>query len=218
MTDTQATINSKGLDGTGITEDIAAELFHKVGTHVMAIVDLQVVDKHGPSVKGKRKVTLVIDGIEPALDDTLAEHLRELQRTVYLNRKHADGQLAIDQELTGDEPTVEGVVAAGAAHRPHPFLPVDASEDNPICDVCGLLEAAARHSVQDLLPDDGDDDQAGAGEAVNEETGEVTEPGEPLPDATDAEPWEYDRPEGTRQPSTVPDPFAAPDPDPSPAA
>lgn len=156
MTDTTAKIRPKGTDGTGITEDDAAELFQRVGSHLMAIVDLQVVDHKGPSLKGKRVVELVIDGIEPAFDDDLADHLRELQRTVYLNRTERDGQATIDSTL-GDERTVADVVSAGQRHRPHPFLPDDAAKDTPICDVCGLVEATPLHSTQDVLPDDEDD-------------------------------------------------------------
>lgn len=213
MTDTTGNINSKGLDGTGISEEIVGDLFNKVGTHMMAIVDLQVVDKAGPNLKGKRKVVFVIDGIEPALDENLAEHLRELQRTVYLNRKHSDGQLTIDHELgAGAERTVDDVVKAGTAQRPHPFLPVDAADDNGICDVCGLLETAPRHSVQDQLddetgdqgdpqlpdPDDHDDSEpAAAGDTLAGQDGDQT------PD----EPWEYAAGEGPREPSTIGSPF-----------
>jgi hypothetical protein len=157
MTDTTAGIAAKGLDATGFTEDLAAELFNRVGSHIMAIVDLQVVDRSGPNVKGKRKVHLIIDGIEPATDETLAEHLRELTRTLYYNRK-LDGHTATTTQ--GEERTVDDVLAAGAGHRPHPFLPVDASDDNGICDVCGLIQAAGVHSTQDILeePDDEDDE------------------------------------------------------------
>lgn len=256
MTDTHGTIQSKGLDGTGFDEDTLAEHFNRVGTHVMAIVDLQVVDKHGPNLKGKRKVTYAIGDIELATDETLAEHLREITRAVYRNRQAVGAQATIDQELDGtsDEPTVDRVVAAGAAHRPHPFLPVDASQDNPICDVCGLLEPAPRHSVQDALPDGDQDDQEPdddqdetTGEHdpyddVHGKRGEVTICGLPATSgkslrrhedadqvtcpscleaiAADApeEPWEYDAPEGHREPTTVLDPFTAPEPDPTPAA
>lgn len=153
MTDTHASIATKGLDNTGITEDLADELFHKVGSHLMAIVDLQVVDRSGPNVKDKRKVHLIIDGIEPATTEDMAEHLRELSRVGYLNRAHANGTIAINEELK-NERTVADVMAAGAAHKPHPFLPVDASIDNGICDVCGKLEVVPVHSQQETLPDD----------------------------------------------------------------
>lgn len=177
MTDTTAGIAAKGLDGTGFTEDLSAELFNKVGSHMMAIVDLQVVDRSGPNVKGKRKVHLIIDGIEPATDDNLAEHLRELRRVCHYNRK-LDGHTGTTTQ--GDERTVDDVLAAGAGHRPHPFLPVDAADDNGICDVCGLIQAAGVHSTQDILeepddesdvePEDGDQDQEPDDEEVEAST------------------------------------------------
>lgn len=173
MTDTHAHIASKGLDSTGVTEELAAELFNKVGTHLMAIVDLQVVDRSGPNVKDKRKVHLIIDGIEPATTDDMAEHLRELSRVGYLNRAHANGTRAINEELN-NERTVADVMAAGAAHKPHPFLPVDASEENPICDVCGKLEATPVHSEQETLPD-GDDETEDESELVDVDPAEPHE-------------------------------------------
>jgi hypothetical protein len=156
MTDTTAKIRGKGLDTTGVTESMAADLFNKVGTHFMAIVDLQVVDTHGPDIKGKRGVEIVIDALEPATTEDIAEHLRELTRTLYYNRGVGHQPM-----LPGhDEPTVEGVMNAGAKHRPHPFLPVNAGEDdNPICDVCGSLETAPVHSTQDTLPNGDADDE-----------------------------------------------------------
>lgn len=195
MSDTTAKIRSKGLDATGVTEDIADELYAHKGRHYMAIVELKVDETH-ENAEGKRKVDLVLAQVEPAMDEQLAEHLRELQRTVYLNRQHVGAQLAIDQELTGDEPTVEGVVAAGAPMRPHPFLPVDATQDNPICDVCGLVETAPRHSAQDTLPehDDEQPDEQPDEPALNTE-------------GDDEDPWEYPDPEGGREPSTIASPF-----------
>jgi hypothetical protein len=160
MTDTSGTINAKGLDATGFTEDLVAELFHRVGTHVMAIVDLQVVDKHGPSVKGKRKVTLIIDGIEPVVDnDDLEEHLRELTRTLHYNRGEKDAQLALDDSL---EPKVADVMAAGAQHKAHPYIASGLAVDNGACDVCGLLEDATVHADRSEIPNPflvDDDDQ-----------------------------------------------------------
>lgn len=214
MTDTTAGIAAKGLDGTGFTEELAAELFNRVGSHMMAIVDLQVVDRSGPNVKGKRKVQLVIDGIEPATDDNLAEHLRELRRVCHYNRK-LDGHTGTTTQ--GEERTVDDVLAAGAAHRPHPFLPVDASEDNPICDVCGLVQAAGVHSTQDLL-EEPDDEDTGADtedenlEAMADEVDEAPDPDDPAfdpheyVDTADALCGVCDQPAG----SAIHAPFAVP--------
>lgn len=148
MSDTTAKINAKGLDGTGFTEELAGDLFNKVGTHLMAVVDLQVVDRKGPNLKGKRGIELVIGEIEIAPNETVAEHLRELNRSFYYERQLAGGQ-APTLPLAGEgaEPDVETVLAAGAKHRHHPYLASTLSlDDNAICDVCGQIEAASVHS------------------------------------------------------------------------
>jgi len=183
MPDTTAKIRAKGLDTTGVTEEIASQLFTQVGRHYMAIVEFKVEEPHGPNGEGKRRVDLVLTQVEPAVDDSLAEHLRELTRTLYYNR-NLDGHTGTTLTTGSDEPTVEAVLAAGAKHRPHPFVSGGVGDTDgpnpgkPICDVCGLLEAAAVHSAQDTLPDPF---EIPAGDQAD------------VPE----EPWEYDEPEGT---------------------
>jgi hypothetical protein len=118
MTDCTAKIRAKGLDSTGVTEDIASTLYANKGKRVMAIVELHAVERH-EKADGTRRVDLVLEQVEPATDDTLAEHLRELTRTLYQNRAQADGQQAIDDTLI---PDLKDAIAAGTQHRPHPFL------------------------------------------------------------------------------------------------
>lgn len=214
MPDTTGTINAKKLGNTGFTEALVDKLYSQVGRHHMAIVDLQVVNHSGPDIEGKRTVSLVIDTIEPAVTEDMAEHLRELMRTVYYSRGVGD-QLTL---ATGsDEPTVEGVLAAGAKHRPHPFLPVDATLDNPICDVCGHLETAPVHSTQDTLDEDsdGDEDDAEDDPYAGPHDFEAGPDdscicglayGDPIHGHDDGEPWEYDTPEG----QSITDPFEIP--------
>lgn len=141
MTDTTAKVRAKGLDSTGVTEDIASTLYANKGKRVMAIVELHAVERH-EKADGTRRVDLVLEQVEPATDDTLAEHLRELTRTLYQNRALTGGQLAIDDTLV---PDLKDAIAAGTQHRPHPFLPVDAADDNGICDVCGLVADVGVH-------------------------------------------------------------------------
>lgn len=149
--DYTAKIRAKGLDSTGITEQIAAEMYRNKGRRYMGIVEL-VVDETHEKADGTRKVDLILSLVEPAIDDHMAEYLRELTRVTYRNRQQADGQLAIDDSLR-DEPTVAQVLEGGQRFRPHPFLPDDAAKDTPICDVCGGIEASAVHSTQDVLPE-----------------------------------------------------------------
>jgi len=211
MPDITATVNSKGLDKTGFDDDLIASLFRaKVGKHMLALVELQVVDKRGPNIKGRSKVELAITQIDPVTDENLDEHLREIQRTLAYNRG-LDGHTGTTTQ--GQEPTVDQVLAAGAKHRPHPFLPVDASDENPICDVCGLLEAAGVHSIQETL--DQPDDPENPSEPALDVSGEDEVNAEEDEQATrgDADPWEYDGPEGTKPAAdTVPDPFTTPEP------
>lgn len=150
MTDTTAKIRAKGCDGTGLTEELAGQLFTQVGRHYMAIVEFRVEEPHGPNAEGKRRVDLILEQVEPATDDQLAEHLRELTRTLYQNRAIADGQTLLDDTLT---PDLKDAIAAGAQHEPHPFLPTDAAADNPSCEVCGLADTAAVHADQATVAD-----------------------------------------------------------------
>jgi hypothetical protein len=183
MTDTTAKIRSKGLEGTGFTEDLAASLFTRVGHSLKAIIELQVVDKHGPNLKGQRGIELVITQIEVASDSILEEHLREITYALYTNR---DLQGHTGTTTAGQERTVADVISSGAQHRPHPFLPVDAAEDNPICDVCGTVEATAVHSTQDVLDGPDGDEPAGDDPDVDELTDEPSED-----EVTDADPYDY---------------------------
>jgi hypothetical protein len=218
MPDITATINAKGLDKTGFDDDLIAELFHrKVGRHMLAIVEVQIVDKRGPNIKGKSKVLLDITSIDPITDDNLDEHIREIQKTLAYNRG-LQGHTGTTTQ--GQEPTVHQVLAAGQKHKPHPFLPVDAADENPICDVCGQLETAAVHSVQEIL-DQPDDDEPGPEDegfaaGVDEEPYDH-DPEFAGPHAYDAGPddvcqcglpFEDDIHATTHPRSTVPDPFA----------
>lgn len=156
--DYAASITTKGLDGTGLTEDIARKLYSRRGRKAMAVVEL-VVDETSDKRDGTHKVALAIAGLELVLDHPdIENHLRDLQQTIYANRQRADGQMAIDESL-GGERTVADVLASGKSHRPHPFIVVDASVETPICDVCGGIEPSAVHSTQEVLPDDAMDDE-----------------------------------------------------------
>ncbi|WP_201300400.1 hypothetical protein, partial [Nocardioides sp. AX2bis] len=131
MTDHTARVRTKGLDGTGCTEELAAEMHSRRGAHYMAIVEVKVDAIHETS-DGKRSVDLVITQFEPAaaqgpMADQLDSHLRNLTRTTYQNRAlHADDQqLQIDTQ-DDLEPTVEQVVAAG---RGLELAPEDLDDD-----------------------------------------------------------------------------------------
>lgn len=151
MTDTTAKILAKGCENTGLTEEIANDLFRKVGNHFMAIVELEVVYPHGPNTDGKRRIDLRLTQVEPAIDDNLDDHLRELTRVLHFNRQVAKEGPTLD---SADEPSVDDVLAAGAKHRPHPYLASTLSiDDDAICDVCGQVEATPVHADRTQLAD-----------------------------------------------------------------
>ncbi|WP_154402722.1 hypothetical protein [Nocardioides speluncae] len=134
MTDTTAKIRAKGLESTGVTEEIANQMFTQVGRHFMAIVEMRVEEPHGPNAEGKRRVDLILTQVEPCNDDNLDSHLRELCRGLHYNRKlhDADQQLEIDTQ-DDIEPKVADVIAAGKAQHADLFAVPEppADEDEP---------------------------------------------------------------------------------------
>lgn len=152
MSDITAKIAAKGCSATGITETLASSLHANLGSKVVAVVELMSEARTEKS-DGKETVALSIISIEPATDDQTENHLREIARALHRNRHLAGGDTAQGRLDVGDEPNVADVLKAGAALRPHPFLPDDAASENPICDVCGSIEASAVHSMQVALDD-----------------------------------------------------------------
>lgn len=151
MTDTTAKILAKGLESTGVTEELANELFRNVGRHFMAIVELEVVYPHGPNTEGKRRIDLRLTQVEPAIDDNLDDHLRNLTRVLHYNRQVEKEGPTLDG---GEERTVDDVLSSGRKHEPHPYLASTLSvDDNAVCDVCGQHEGAAVHADRTALDD-----------------------------------------------------------------
>lgn len=150
VTDYTAKIRSKGLDATGVTEDLARKMYDNLGGHYLAIVELHVDDRH-ESADGKRKVDLVLSQVEPSTDHALDDHLRELTRALHYNRKlHSEDE---DPHLEGFEdiePKVADVLAHGKAalintgHDGEPRLFSDNGDDQT-----------------DDTDGDGDEDQGG---------------------------------------------------------
>ena len=121
MTDTTAQIRAKGLDSTGVTEQLAAKMYNNVGGHYLAIVDLRVAF-HGEDDDGNKRVQLVIDQVEPVVDGklngALVDHVREINAALHRNRMLAENgpTLPLDGESTS---SVEEVLAAGPALIDH---------------------------------------------------------------------------------------------------
>ncbi|WP_193613136.1 hypothetical protein [Nocardioides lijunqiniae] len=196
--DYNAKVRGKGLENTGVTEDLAREMFNTLGRSTMAIVRLTHKRQINDDDTG-RTVELTIDLLEPSTSAELDEHLRELTRTLHQNRalKADDQQLQID--TPGDlEPTVEGVIAAGRAHIAQTDDPLpEGDDDEPLGDP-PVEGATYDHDLKVWIDTDGNT--------------VPSEPAEPTDDLTgDEPPWEYSQPEGTGTADAdrpVNDPFA----------
>jgi hypothetical protein len=109
--DTTAKIRAKGLNATGVTEDIATRLADAEHGSLIAVVELKVEEVH-KKVDGERRVDLIITTLEPATDKIGEDHLREFQRALYYNRAVDEQQPTLDD---GPEPTVSEVLGRGAS-------------------------------------------------------------------------------------------------------
>lgn len=134
--DYTASVRRKGLENTGVTQDIAKKMFNTQGRSTLAIVELRHKRKIDDDDTG-RGVELVIEALEPSQETSLDDHLRQLMRTMHQNRVlHSEDQ-ALDIQVEGDlEPSVDAVIAAQKAHaagEPHIFEPGEADEDGGTC-------------------------------------------------------------------------------------
>lgn len=184
---TTAKIAAKGCQDTGLTEDLAKRYHDQLGRKGIAIVEF-CSETRTEKRSGDETVGLSILTFEPAPSDLAEDHLRELARGFYYERGIADGQLALEETL---EPKVADILAAGKPFTPHPFLPANSSEDNPICDVCGVVKDATR--LHDEKPPQADPFTVPEPDEEDELEDE-DEDGDELPyDGRDAEPDEPEK-------------------------
>lgn len=119
MTDYHAKINAKGCDKTGLTEDLAAQLYNGGRSHLIAIVELHPTREHNDRDTGTRTIDLTIQSIEPVVDGdlngTLEDHVRDIVRALYRNRKLAEGSQELPFEDDGPEPKVQDILQQGSA-------------------------------------------------------------------------------------------------------
>lgn len=113
MSDYQAKIRSKGLEATGCTEEVARGMYATLGGYSMAVVEVKHV-KHATDAEGKHTVELTIETFEPAQDDKMANHLRELARGLYRQRPEVQGQETLEG-TAGDGPGLEDIIGQGDA-------------------------------------------------------------------------------------------------------
>lgn len=210
--DYTARIRAKGLDNTGVTEDIAKSMFNSLGRSTLAIVELEHKRKIDDDDTG-RTVELVIRMIEPSTSETLDTHLRELTKTMHQNRVLTADDQQLQIETAEDlEPTIEGVIAAGQAHiaETDDELPdpdneeAEGAGDDPYSQVhakggkspgeetpCGLRATSGKS-----LHTHPDDDKVTCTACLTELHG-------------DSEPWDYPEPEGnTPEHRPADNPFA----------
>jgi hypothetical protein len=112
MTDT-AKIASKDAKNTGITEELTRKFADRLGRTTVAIVEL-TSEAVTNDLDENRQVKLVLGFVEPIDDDddgAVAEHLRELARSLYNARQP---QKPLDS-VADQEPTPEDIVATGKA-------------------------------------------------------------------------------------------------------
>lgn len=87
-----AKIRAKGLDSTGVTEELAKSLYHQLGSHHLLVVEARV-ERRTENGDGTHTVELVLTQVEPSTATFVDDHLRELMRGMYRNRQLADGAI-----------------------------------------------------------------------------------------------------------------------------
>lgn len=199
---------SKGIGG-----QLASEMCNHKGRHYMVVAELRV-DQLTEKLDDQVIAELVLTQFWPVpFHGAADEHLRgmtaALHREQGFNAAAANGDQQLPLGDHGSEPTVDAVVAAGGRFRPHPYIASTLStDDDAICDVCGLLADAAPHRAHEL----GDEP---------DEPGEGDEQPEVLEDHPDDEGDEGDEGDDVDDPDTADqdgqdgEPLTEPDHDPT---
>lgn len=98
-------------DNTGITPDLADNMWHALGSHHIAVVDFRVVER-SEGEDDTNGVKLEIAYLEPADDTDTTGYLQELQRALYRKRNPQPALTAGDTT----EPGVDGIIHRGQVH------------------------------------------------------------------------------------------------------
>jgi hypothetical protein len=145
------TANLKGVTATahGMTEKTAQQFFDQHGKTGLAIVEFRSAGFH-ESLDDKDKVDLEVLSFE-VVDQLAEEHVRGLQRALFMNRKlHSEDYQPTLDSADDVEPKVEDVMAKGIAFTPHNYI--REIGDGTACNICGAAEDAPLHG-----DDQGDD-------------------------------------------------------------
>lgn len=107
-----AKIRSKGLDGTGVTEDVAQAMYSKMGSATLAIVELEHVERHDKS-NGDHMVHLTIGFCEPVVGGEIEDTVRALVRSMYHDRRAEQGDAlpGVDEDRRTTREITEGLAA-----------------------------------------------------------------------------------------------------------
>lgn len=152
-----ASLNAKGLDGA-VTEEQARRMCATQGSSSLFIIEAH----HGKLVTdedGTQRIHLVADTVE-LIPDEHEDRVRTFMRALYMARPDQYGQAAFETPGDGEVPL-----------------------DTAAADLDALVETDGEGEVTGVWVES---DVAGTGEAVNADTGEVTQPGEPLPPIEDS--------------------------------
>lgn len=121
MSDYSVTINARGCDKTGITEELIASLYNGGRNEVLAMVTLKPVKEHLDRNTGKKRLDLVILEIEPVVakngkvETQLDEHLRIIKSALHYERgllENGGDQLPFGEE-DGPAPRVADILQQG---------------------------------------------------------------------------------------------------------
>jgi len=128
MAATEAKIAAKPTKNTGITTEIAQELYDRLGRTRVAIVEISSA-AHTVDVDGKKSVQLKIGFIETPQDDEIDNHLRELAQALYRERTPQKALEAVSQQ----EPKAADLAKKGAGlFLVDPALPPNPSDEDLI--------------------------------------------------------------------------------------
>lgn len=123
----RAKINAKGLDNTGVGEDLARALASRLGTRQLMIVEARAV-KTTLDEEGNQQVQLALEQVEPVPADQ-EEVVREFLRALYRSRPEQQGQAVLTGADAG-EPTLAQTSTALQAATPDP-VPDPAWDGDP---------------------------------------------------------------------------------------
>lgn len=156
--DYTARLKAKGLDSTGVTEEIARDMANTLGRHTLLIVEV-VHDEVTKHADGAQQVKLACTRVEPvpaAQEDVVREFMRAIHRT----HPAEAGQAVL--KGTVDGPSVADAAVGLAAHVERdedgePDGVWDGSTDGPLPDAPeDPLDAPEER--EDGIPDDEQED------------------------------------------------------------